>query len=259
MIVCVWPRKIALQAIFVTACLVAESPLVHGQEGKASPSELEDAIRDGNVPAVRVLIDAGADVNELEPLVLAINTDNVEIVKLLVDAGADVDAATPLPPDREEDLALFGSGVDMVLYTPLALAVMRSPEIVEILLDEGANPNVVTGFGTPIGMAAGLGHADVVRLLIEAGGDASAENLGTNIVALAYRPLSFALRGGHTDVVRLLVGAGAYPCLDDPARPMFDIAYRAALDQALVEAGNRELTALMDRAKEACSQKDPAP
>lgn len=252
--------KAALQAISATACLVVMSPLVYSQDGKASPSELENAIQDDNAPAVRMLIDAGADVNEPNWLWYAVSQSqgNVEIVKLLVDAGADVNAAMPVPPEQEESVGgLFGSGVDDVSATPLSLAALLGfSEIAEILLDEGANPNVVTGLGTPMGMAAARGYADVVRLLIEAGGDASAENLGASTVALGFRPLTFALKGGHTDAVRLLVEADAYPCPDYSSFPMFDIAYRALLEQLLDEAGNRELTALIDGAKEACSLGD---
>ena len=239
--------------LWVGAFLIAGASDVYGQEDKAAPLTLEDAIRDSDASAVKTLIDGGADVNEPELLSFAVWRGGVEIVELLVDAGADVNLAVPVPPDQKEGLLrVFGSDAEVVGGTPLSVAALMGRfAAADLLLGEGADPNVVTVSGTPVGMAAARGHADVLELLIEAGGDASGRSL-TGTAAVMLSPLLLAARAGHVDAVELLVESGGYRCPDDSTFTLGDIAYRAALDQLLAKVGDHELTALMNRAKEAC-------
>ena len=146
---------------------------------------------------------------------------------------------------------VFGSSAEVVSATPLSVAALTGRfEAAQILLEEGADPNVVTSSGTPVGMTAMRGHLDIVGLLIESGGDASGQSLrGT--VAVMFSPLLDAAKGGHFDVVELLLGSGGYRCPDLSSFTMRDIAYQAALDQ-LLEKAESKLQALMDRAQEAC-------
>ena len=237
---------------WIGAFLIAGSTFGYGQDGKGVPLTLEDAIRDRNVPALKMLIDAGAEVVEPELLSFAVLRGGVEIVELLVDAGANPDTAVPVPQDQEEGLrTVFGSDTEVVSATPLSVAAMMGRfEAAEFLLKEGADPNVVTSSGTPVGMAATRGHDDVVKLLIESGGDASARGL-SGTAAVMFSPLLGAAKGGHVAVVELLLGSGGYRCPDHSSFAMGDIAYRAALDKLLEKAGS-ELRALVDRAQEAC-------
>jgi ankyrin repeat protein len=70
-----------------------------------------------------------------------------------------------------------------------------------LLLERGANPNtpIVWTGGTALMVAASEGHVEVVRLLLERGGDPvlSIPPLGS--------ALSIAASEGHVDVVRLLL------------------------------------------------------
>ena len=66
-----------------------------------------------------------------------------------------------------------------------------SLEAVELLLDEGADSNVVAVSGTPVGMAAAHGQIDVLKVSIERGGDAS----GLGLAGSVRRRTACALRG----------------------------------------------------------------
>lgn len=74
---------------------------------------LIDAVRSGNLEIVRMLVDAGADVNQVDniletPLHSAVTSDeNIELVRFLVREGSDISAKrlfdeTPLDVAREE-------------------------------------------------------------------------------------------------------------------------------------------------------------
>ncbi|MCY3820823.1 MAG: ankyrin repeat domain-containing protein, partial [Gammaproteobacteria bacterium] len=202
-----WPS--ARLTLWVGAFLIVGATDAYGQEDEAAPLTLKDAIRDSDASAVKTLIDGGADVNEPELLLFAVLRGGVEIVELLVDAGADVNLAVPVPPDQKEGLLrVFGSDAEVVVGTPLSVAALMGRfAAADVLLEEGADPNVVTGLGTPIGLAAARGHTDVLKLLIEAGGDASGRSL-TGTAAVMFSPLLLAARAGHVDAAELLVESG---------------------------------------------------
>lgn len=83
-----------------------------------------------NVPIVKALIEAGAEVNVVDPsegntpLHLAASTDHLEIAQMLIQAGADVNAV-----DTQE------------AGTPLECAVrFGCPRVADLLLSSGADP-----------------------------------------------------------------------------------------------------------------------
>lgn len=85
---------------------------------------------------------------------------------------------------------------------PLTLAAYNGDfESVLELLNTGAKPNSQTrGRDTPLSYAAGNGHIDIVRLLLERGTLVDAGD-GAALKAAAFR--------GHSDVVQVLLTAGA--------------------------------------------------
>ena len=95
------------------------------------------AARSGDTGSARLLLTAGADVNDTLPdgntaLVLAAHSGHGETAALLLEKGADPDAA--------------GVG-----YTALHAAILRSDlTLVKALLARGANPNLRTTRGTPL-------------------------------------------------------------------------------------------------------------
>jgi ankyrin repeat protein len=133
------------------------------------------AARTGDISTARVLLDAGANVNDTLPagmsaLVVAAHSAHGALVAYLLERGADPNAAA--------------AG-----YTALHAAVLRGDfDLVKALLDHGADPNALVLHGTPgrrlgadfslrhqmIGanafwLAARFGEIRIMRLLVERG------------------------------------------------------------------------------------------
>jgi ankyrin repeat protein len=118
-------------------------------------SALLYAARDGRLDSVRILLAAGADINQpdangITPLVMAISNNHVDVARVLIEHGADLNASdwygrTPLwaaieARNMDVDNATFENSVD------------REPlfNLIEALLERGANPNVRTKEVPPI-------------------------------------------------------------------------------------------------------------
>ena len=90
-------------------------------------------------------------------------------------------------------------------WTPLhSAAGSGHTDIVKLLLDAGADKDVKNENGyTPLHGAARYGHTDIVELLLDAGADMEVK------VKRGWTPLHFAAFRGRTDIVKLLLDAGA--------------------------------------------------
>jgi hypothetical protein len=115
------------------------------------------------------------------------------VVSALVDAEADVELKSELN-------RLGGQGIWAT--PPLLLA--KSPEIMKLLLDAGANPNTVLSFMDPdmttlLHALALCGEGGpLARLLLEAGADPNA------IDAEGHTPLDYALEHENPEMAALL-------------------------------------------------------
>jgi ankyrin repeat protein len=153
---------------------------------------LHVAARQGHADIVKLLLDAGADVNPPDrlaatPLHLATQYGHEKVVKLLVSAGANVEAR------RNGDM------------TPLHLGSSHGRfSTVKLLLEGGAKVHARAANGwTPLHFAASNGHVNVARLLLSQGAalEAATDDGST--------PLHFAVSAGHADVAELLLSRGA--------------------------------------------------
>jgi len=118
-------------------------------------SALHYAARDGRLAIVKTLVDAGADVNQVEanditPLIMAITNNQIDVAHYLIDRSADITAAdwygrTPLWAaveirNLDIDSESLVNGID------------RAPVLglIRALLDKGADPNARTTEVVPI-------------------------------------------------------------------------------------------------------------
>ncbi|KAM6986089.1 uncharacterized protein ankrd50l [Aplochiton taeniatus] len=234
---------------------------------------LRSAAWGGHADAVRLLLDAGAEVDGCDAegrtaLRAAAWGGHEEILRTLLDYGAQVDRAdregrTPLiaaaymghreaveillDHEAEVDLA-DGDGRSALsvaaLCVPTAAGVKGYGEVVSLLLERGANPAHRDQDGmTPLLLAAYEGHEEVVELLLEAGADVD-ETAGPHASAAAATPLLAAAAMGHSGTVgRVLFWGAAVDAIDGEGRTALSLAaargsvevVRALLDRGLDE------------------------
>ena len=156
-------------------------------------SPLVEAVKQGDLAAVRALLDRGAavDAPELDgttALHWAVHRDDGDIASLLIGAGADVTAANR-----------YG-------VASIALASLNgSAPMLARLLAAGADANRAQPEGeTALMTAARTGRVEAVRLLIEHGADVNAAEQWRGQTALMW-----AAAEGHTAAVRELIARGA--------------------------------------------------
>lgn len=191
-----------------TIALIAGLPLLwscshHSQPVAPSPDvlPLHEAVRQGDLEATTRLLGAGAYASSPSGsystplLTVAVHLGDEDMVAVLVAHGANVDA-----------LDTFGN-------TPLFWAVgvpSAPPEIADILLSAGADPNVRNRMGaTPLWNAALMGRVEVIRLLILYGAEIN--------VRSDFAPLDSATTLGRIEAMEVLLDAGAQVDIQSPS------------------------------------------
>ncbi|XP_064628158.1 ankyrin repeat domain-containing protein 17-like isoform X2 [Lineus longissimus] len=167
----------------------AEQQGQNGQEGRS----LAEACSDGDIGAVRKLLDEGRSVHETTEegdslLSLACSAGYYELAQVLLAMRANV-----------EDRGIKGD------CTPLMEAASGGfVDIVTLLIAHGADVNAQSSAGnTPLHYAACGGYADVVRVLIKAGANVEEHNEN------GHTPLMEAASAGHVGVAKILLESGA--------------------------------------------------
>ena len=212
--------------------------------------KLTDAVKKGDVPEVRKLLDEEYKVSSVNnkinletdatgnpPLMVAVLGELTEIVEVLVKAGAKLDL-----PNK--------TGL-----TPLHMAAQKGHiDTIQALLKAGAKVDISNEKGTtPLRLAAELGHVAAVEALLKAGAKidqalkdgstpflAAAQNghtamvqallkVGTKInhtIKNGATALYLAALKGHADVIPVLLSAGAK--IDQPTNEGATALYIAA-------------------------------
>jgi cytochrome c len=201
-------RAVLLFILLVLAPIASHAAAIH------------DAAKTGDVAAIAAALDAGADVDESDgqatPLYLAVRGGHFAAAKLLIERGADVNAA-PTP------------GLGPALMPALA---KRRIDLINLLLERGANPNSQRNRENALHIAARSGCLDCVKALVEAGADVNAKTKD------GKTPLHLAKFKGQREVADYLLSHGVV--LPTPAPISMKLA------TADVEKGRTSFTRLCD-------------
>lgn len=215
---------IALLAILVVTFLMASEQKIEELKGG-----LRVAIMFGKIDEVKRLVKAGADLNEkfdfgmhrdITHLLLACMFSwekSAEIVKVLIDAGADVNVewkgmnllhvAVEHAGDEAVIEPLVANGLDInemnkAGQTPLYGAAFHGKiEWAETLIKNGADLNATEEYKrgqTPLHVAILKKHKEVAELLIAKGADVNAKD------KFLYTPLDYAISKNHKELADLL-------------------------------------------------------
>ncbi len=157
-------------------------------------SEMMNAAKDGNLKFVQAAAQRGADVNEhsnkgKNALMFAASENHDEVAQWLIEQGADVNA------------------VDNYGTTALIVAATAGHhEVVKLLLDSGANVQLRDDSGgAPLVNAVYFGHLETVQLLL----DNLQQDITSRLDKRDGEELLMLGAGlGHTDIVSLMVKAG---------------------------------------------------
>lgn len=164
------------------------------------------AARENDIESAKLLIAAGADVNQTSnagwtPLLMATNNRNYQLGKVLIEHGADVNKANA-SAFNPLYLATDNRNIEGGDY-PVPKPDMDHLEFIKILLDHGANPNArvngntetrtiftmqwfMEAGATPFIRAAQSGDTKLMKLLLEKGADPKAKtNLGDTALSAA--------------------------------------------------------------------------
>ena len=185
------PMSYAVMSISPSSVAVGELLLQHGASVDSADYEgltpLMYCSRKGHNDFAAFLLRHGADVDcraqaGTTALHIAAESGNTSLCKMLVEHGSALDAQDP-------------EGC-----TALALSADVDPAVCQILIDAGAQLDVVNNFGySPLLAGCRDGHLEFVKQLVDAGAPLCvADHEDT--------PLMMAASGGHVQAVRYLLG-----------------------------------------------------
>ncbi|KAF2659986.1 ankyrin [Lophiostoma macrostomum CBS 122681] len=195
---------------------------------------------DVQIDLVRLLLDEGADANfsSSDALKAALEVARIDIAKLLLENGAnydsisylefgkkilrravrdgDVDAAKSTLQRIGADISHISTAIQDKFKQQLSLGLQEAVEqcnvqMIEVLIAHGADVNARPGYspqslgGTAVQLASRMGHFEILRILLDAGGDINAPR--TRLCGRTA--LEGAAEEGFLDMVRYLLEIGA--------------------------------------------------
>jgi ankyrin repeat protein len=221
--------------------LLLESKLKEEYRIAPEAAAVVTAIKARDVAQVRALLDKQpelihvADEHGSQPLHWAVMTRQIELIDDLLERGADINAARP---DGTRPLHLTNGDYHYRGWRDVPPTALQKHEIlIGYLLARGADYDIATATrigdldrvrelldrkpdlinqvptysyysGTPLRNAAGAGHLEVVKLLLERGANPNQPEPG---IAPQGGALHAAIGGKHYQIVRVLLEHGANP------------------------------------------------
>jgi ankyrin repeat protein len=184
--------------------------------------------------AAAVLIESGAAIESFNPsgnnaLILAVDNVHVDMALLLCEAGSDVNACSKdegfgsalVAAVRRNNLELvslllaFGAdatGVDAAGWGALHSAVIgedQDEQIVDALLEAGADPNIPSHGLLPLSLAAQTGNASLVAKLLRNEAHPEKKALPDPVINSGHAPLCYAIQSSSLATVVALLEGGA--------------------------------------------------
>ncbi|XP_038682783.1 protein VAPYRIN-LIKE-like [Tripterygium wilfordii] len=155
-------------------------------------NSLRSAVASANEKLVAVLIENGGDVNSKDldgrsMISLAVRAESIDVVRVLVASGCIIDET-----------------IDRVLQE---VAAMNRVDLMEVLITNYKNidANSVDWHGrTPIHVAAGSGHVEMIRYCVSIGGNTDLSDCD------GWTALHFAAEKGHLEATECLLKCSSY-------------------------------------------------
>jgi ankyrin repeat protein len=215
----------------IVQLLLENGANINGSDSCVSPTPLQMAILGGVTSLVKILLDAGADIQ--------VPGEYLDLFHLGHEYGQKI-----LMRQLSTHKILDDHTSSCELTVLQAAAYMGSCEIVRMLLDHGAHINTPSKSGCALSLASFGKHRDIVALLLERGTNVDGADGSLN-------PLLDAVRSGCNSNVQLLIDHGARA----GARALIDAALfghtrmiKLLLAQDVDIEGDEEYTTLLHEA-----------
>lgn len=242
-------KNIVLSALLLwLSCIYPVHAQIDGEN--IDDAFVQNIIVSNDIQALNKLIEAGLDVNSFdkngETMLFFALTSNADftIAKRLIDAGADVNlpslnGMTPLiiatataTALEEQNVSAVSSDVQKEIQNAFInqqkiFQQQRAVEMAKILIENGADVNQETPFGTPLMNASTSdANADIVSLLLQSGAKVNQTDRNGRTA------LFYATAYGAEEITPLLIKAGAdIHLLDAFGKSYMDVDKKTLLDR----------------------------
>lgn len=216
--------------------MISFAAIMSGCSGVLTGVDIWHAVKQEDLPAIRKYAKEGGDLNVksysgwVTPLIFACEHDKLLSFKVLLELGAD--------PNQ-----LCNAGA----HPMIDAAGKADPTWIREALKWGGDPNATNSTSinsipdTPLVYAAGKGHLENVRLLVEAGA-----NVDFLIAKRHDTALTNAISGNHFDIVLFLLNHGADYLAPKGDGEVFSFIYRLKTRKQLPNVYTAEQNRLLD-------------